>query len=392
MRSKRFSLTVLVSISLILSACSLPVNTMSSTDAINTAVAATIAAQLAADDEAIAEPATRTPEPEETRTDEPTAAPADTATVVPTATAEATATLVPTNTTPPTATPIPCNAVTFIKDVTIPDGTDIVVGTGFVKTWRLKNIGSCSWNSSYDLVFIDGNAMGGPAAQPLTAGVVAPNQTVDVSVSLTAPATVGAKTGRWGIRTPEGIIFTLSTGPFWVKIDAVAAEALESTLTAILVSSESGAAKSNVTTLSYPNVGDDIADITYQGFLSFDISAIPADAVILEVKTNFKDYDTLGNPFAGLGCLRMYPQNFGALDSGDYTPGSPLGAVSRWCNTGELDVIKAQTELVAAVQERVGHTRAKFRIHFNQTATDGDNVTDMVRFGDGITLIIKYSH
>ena len=62
---------------------------------------------------------------------------------------------------PPTSTPVPCNQAQFVKDVTIPDNTELGPGQSFTKTWRLKNIGTCAWTTGYDLVFLSGDAMGG---------------------------------------------------------------------------------------------------------------------------------------------------------------------------------------------------------------------------------------
>ena len=43
---------------------------------------------------------------------------------------------------PPTPTPLPCYQVQFVNDITIPDGTKIVAGNNFTKTWRLRTSGS----------------------------------------------------------------------------------------------------------------------------------------------------------------------------------------------------------------------------------------------------------
>jgi hypothetical protein len=63
--------------------------------------------------------------------------------------------------------------------------------------------------------------MGGPAAIALP-GNVAPGQTIDLSVTLTAPATVKQYTGNWMLRNASGTVFgigpTAST-TFWVKIN-----------------------------------------------------------------------------------------------------------------------------------------------------------------------------
>ena len=52
----------------------------------------------------------------------------------------------PTNV-PPTPTPKPCYQLSFISDVTIPDGSKIVAGTSFTKTWRIQNSGTCKWDT-----------------------------------------------------------------------------------------------------------------------------------------------------------------------------------------------------------------------------------------------------
>jgi len=124
-----------------------------------------------------------------------------------------------------TGTSVPCNLASFVADVTIPDDFNVTVNSAFVKTWRLRNVGSCAWTSGYQIVFDSGDQMGGPASQQLTAGTVAPGQTVDVSVSLTAPNSPNTYKGNWRLRDPNGVIFALSTGPFWVQIKAVAAPA-----------------------------------------------------------------------------------------------------------------------------------------------------------------------
>ena len=121
-----------------------------------------------------------------------------------------------------TSTPI-CNLASFVSDVTIKDDTEITVNSNFTKTWKLKNVGTCTWTSGYSLVFDSGDKMGGTDSQQLTNSTVGPGQTIDVSVDLKAPGTKGTYKGNWKLKDPNGVIFGLSTGPFWVQIKAVAA-------------------------------------------------------------------------------------------------------------------------------------------------------------------------
>lgn len=121
----------------------------------------------------------------------------------------------------PTTGPAGCTDIaTFVSDVTIPDNSPIEAGAGFVKTWRLRNTGTCTWTTLYALVFDHGDKMAGPDVSPL-AGAVPPGSTVDLSVSLTAPAAPGTYQGYWKLRNNAGVLFGLGgSGAFFVKIVA----------------------------------------------------------------------------------------------------------------------------------------------------------------------------
>ncbi|UCD43284.1 MAG: hypothetical protein JSV69_06750 [Chloroflexota bacterium] len=131
----------------------------------------------------------------------------------------------PTSPVEATLTPTPtqgvCDQAGFEKDVTIPDNTVIEAGQSFTKTWRLRNDGVCTWNSSYAIVFDRGDAMNGPPSVPLTAGTIAPGEAVDVSVDLIAPEDGGTYQGYWKLRNQAGQTFGLGKDrdkDFWVKI------------------------------------------------------------------------------------------------------------------------------------------------------------------------------
>jgi len=136
-----------------------------------------------------------------------------------------TATAIPPLPGAPTATntSVPCNVVSFVADLNYPDDSVLALNQAFTKTWKLKNVGSCTWTSGYQLVFDSGDQMGGPASQQLTNGTVLPGATIDVSVDLKAPGSAGTYKGNWRLREPGGATFGLSTGPFWVQIKAQSA-------------------------------------------------------------------------------------------------------------------------------------------------------------------------
>lgn len=193
----------------ILSACNLPSGKDQGAEANATFAAQTLAVLLSATPAA---PATLTP----------AAAPA-TLTPIP----------LPTNTNipAPTATPT-CPQAQFVTDVTISDGTLMTPSQTFTKKWRIRNSGQCAWNG-YTLVFDSGDAMGGPASQPI--GAVSPGQEVDLEVNLTAPSTAGNYRGYWRIVSNTNVLVPILNGyqgrAFYVdiKVQSPAAPAATNT-------------------------------------------------------------------------------------------------------------------------------------------------------------------
>ena len=177
----------------ILSSCNLPTEAQETEEpnAIFTQAALTVQAQL---QEATPFSTPTLPPP----------APTNTAITFPTSAAPATATLPPAS----SATPV-CDQAQFIKDVTIPDGTVVSPNEAFTKTWRLKNVGNCTW-SGYSLVFDSGESMNGTS--PIAIGTVNPGQEIDLSVNLTAPSTNGSYRSYWRIRNASGILLPVLGG------------------------------------------------------------------------------------------------------------------------------------------------------------------------------------
>ncbi|HET6595484.1 MAG TPA: NBR1-Ig-like domain-containing protein [Anaerolineales bacterium] len=111
----------------------------------------------------------------------------------------------------------------FVTDVTVPDGTRYEPGATFKKTWRLKNVGSCTWSTSYTMVFDSGTQMGSTASVNLPSST-APGQTVDVSVDMTAPNTAGHYIGYWKFKNAAGTLFGIGVNAnksWWVEINVV---------------------------------------------------------------------------------------------------------------------------------------------------------------------------
>ena len=116
----------------------------------------------------------------------------------------------PTFTAVPPQSIIKCDAAAFVTDVTYPDGSILGRGNTFTKIWRVKNVGTCTWTTSYDLVYVDGEKFGAKNAVSLPASV-GPGKTIDLSIQLTAPNKNGDYTGYWKLRNTSGIQFGFGT-------------------------------------------------------------------------------------------------------------------------------------------------------------------------------------
>ncbi|MGE5223306.1 MAG: NBR1-Ig-like domain-containing protein [Omnitrophica WOR_2 bacterium] len=134
-----------------------------------------------------------------------------------------TATVTPTQA--PTQTPGNCTDKAKLTGETVPDGTSFTPKQTFTKVWKLQNAGTCTWTKDYAVQFVDGEQMGASSPQPINQ-TVAPNSTVAISVTMTAPDKAGSYQGNWKLRNPGGSAFGLGTNAdksFFVQIKVVEA-------------------------------------------------------------------------------------------------------------------------------------------------------------------------
>jgi hypothetical protein len=115
----------------------------------------------------------------------------------------------------------PCtDRVKFVKDVTYPDNSNVLGGQTFVKIWRLRNAGTCTWTTDYDLVFYKGYKMGSSSPRALPR-VVEPGETVDVKVTFTAPTSPGTYRSEWQLYNSAGKAIRVGNGSvnsFWAQV------------------------------------------------------------------------------------------------------------------------------------------------------------------------------
>jgi len=145
-----------------------------------------------------------------------------------------TATLAPTRAgfVPATLTPAPISTATpkpaggtpkictesavLLRDVTVPDNTQMQAGETFTKTWEFQNNGTCAW-TNYTVKFSSGDQMNAPLSAPVPD--TAPKSTVQVSVELTAPSLNGSYTGNFTLNDASGKAVPIGIEKtFWIKI------------------------------------------------------------------------------------------------------------------------------------------------------------------------------
>ena len=162
---------------------------------------------------------TAEPKPRPSATPQPEAAPSQTP--------SATLLSVKNQTPSPTSDRL-CNLASAGKpiDITIPDNARMDPGESFVKTWRLVNAGSCDWTRGFAAVWFSGINLS-PRQEESLRAVVAPDQSVDISVDMSAPESAGIYQSNWKLRDEKGNLFGIGpvgNSPFWVRIEVVAVD------------------------------------------------------------------------------------------------------------------------------------------------------------------------
>jgi uncharacterized protein YkwD len=128
-------------------------------------------------------------------------------------------------TSPPAASTQPAaqdctNLAAYYGDVNIPDDTVFDQETGFTKTWRFRNEGTCTWDPSYSMAFVGGEMLNAPSLVPL-GQAVAPGEIINLSIDLKTPSRGGTFRSIWEFQDPTGKRFGtgLAGGErFWVQV------------------------------------------------------------------------------------------------------------------------------------------------------------------------------
>lgn len=126
--------------------------------------------------------------------------------IAPTLVPLSTATATPDATNPAEAQPANCtNQLSYLKDLTIPDGSVVKAGARVDKQWQVRNEGTCNWNETYSIQLISGSALGATSPQaivPARGGAEG-----IIQIEFTAPGEPGNYTSTWQAFDPAGNSF-----------------------------------------------------------------------------------------------------------------------------------------------------------------------------------------
>jgi len=102
--------------------------------------------------------------------------------------------------------PSDCYDLSYVKDVTIPDNTEVTPGQSFTKTWLVSNTGTCNWEAGFVFNVVAGEAMSGTAVT--LNQTVEPGRQYEFSIPMVAPTNkTGELKGTWRLSDADGNFF-----------------------------------------------------------------------------------------------------------------------------------------------------------------------------------------
>ena len=105
----------------------------------------------------------------------------------------------------PTATPSCIPNLTYLEDMSIPDGMQVSPGEQLDKRWRVQNSGTCNWDINYRLKLIAGPDLSAPIEQTLYPARSGTEATI--RIIFIAPQEPGTYRSAWEAYAPEGRVF-----------------------------------------------------------------------------------------------------------------------------------------------------------------------------------------
>lgn len=93
------------------------------------------------------------------------------------------------------------DGLSFLNDLTIPDGTEVVAGTVIEKQWEVKNTGSCNWTEKYSLRLVAGLSLGVNPEQKIYPALSGSKAVI--RIDFMAPTTPGNYRSAWQAYNPK---------------------------------------------------------------------------------------------------------------------------------------------------------------------------------------------
>ncbi|HNT56216.1 MAG TPA: NBR1-Ig-like domain-containing protein [Anaerolineaceae bacterium] len=103
------------------------------------------------------------------------------------------------------------------------DNTSFAPGADFSMTWRIKNTGTTTWTTGYQLRYYAGSGGRMNAVDISFPREVKPQEEVDLTLTMKAPATGGTYDSIWVLTNPNGANFYSVT--ITIKVEGAAATA-----------------------------------------------------------------------------------------------------------------------------------------------------------------------
>jgi hypothetical protein len=130
---------------------------------------------------------------------------------------------------------------------------------------------------------------------------------------------------------------------------------------------------------------DPVGELVARGFMSFDVSGIPAGSAIDSVELRFYQKEIQGDPYGKLGNLLLEHVDYGSSlgDSAYSAPAIASALLDIESDPGAWYIMSDPT-ILSWVQSNLeaGRSRFQLRLQFRQE-TDGDRLEDWVAIGPG---------
>ncbi len=93
------------------------------------------------------------------------------------------------------------DGLSYLDDLTIPDGTEVETGAPIEKQWEVKNIGTCNWSENYSIRLVAGSSLGANPEQKIYPALSSTKAVI--RIDFLAPVTPGNYRSAWQAYNPN---------------------------------------------------------------------------------------------------------------------------------------------------------------------------------------------